>query len=43
MPVSGTANFIQLRPSATLQARNVTLALLGELAGVAQEIEHGLP
>ena len=43
MPVSETASSIQSPPSTTFRARSVDLALLGELAGIAQQVEQNLP
>ena len=43
MPLSATANSIQLCPSHHLSHVQRDLALLGELAGVAQQVEQDLP
>ena len=43
MPVSETDSSIQWPPLLTLRAAQHDLALLGELAGIAQEVEQDLP
>ena len=43
MPVSETDSSIQWPPLLTLRPRSAHLALLGELAGIAQQVEQNLP